>query len=596
VSDEAARRLLPRSLPEPPRRWVARTGPADAGDAGDADDPNRAAELAVALDLPLPLCRLLVLRGHGEPAAARAFLKPDIETLHDPLLLADAALAVERIATAIRGGERILVHGDYDVDGMCSTALLTRVLRSLGGDVEPFVPHRMTDGYDLGYAGVRRAVETGAGLIVTADCGIVAHEAVAQARAAGVDVVITDHHTPGATLPPAVALLNPNRAECGYPYKGLAGVGVAFKLCEALVAEFGGDRAALLWHLDLVALATIADLAPLRGENRVLVHFGLRVLRQSRSAGLRALMTTAGVSCDEPIAAGQVSHTLAPRLNAVGRLGAASRGVQLLLADDEAEAMTLAAEMEAENRSRQAVDRQILDDVLLRLESEYDADRDFGLVLSSADWHPGVIGIVASRVVERVHRPVLLIAEDPERGTGRGSGRSIPAFDLYQGVHACAAVLERYGGHRQAAGLEVRLDRIEALRSAFNAHARSVLKPEDLVAEVRFDLEIRLDEATASLQRMMRHCGPFGMGNAQPVFVVRGVSIDGPVREVGSGQHVRLTLAQGAARLPAIGFRMAQRLRGFDTAAPFDVAFQLQEDSWQGRPRLQAKLVDLAAS
>jgi single-stranded-DNA-specific exonuclease len=585
VNADASGVAVPGALPDVPRRWVHRSVDTDAA---------AVAALADALNLPPALCRLLVLRGHAHPDTARAFLKPRLDHMHDPLLLAGARDAVRRLTQAVRSEEAILVHGDYDVDGMCCAALYTRVLRGLGATVHPFVPHRMTDGYDLGQAGVRRAVELGATLILTGDCGSVAHDAVTEAAAAGIDVVVTDHHTPGDALPAAVAVVNPNRPDCGYPFKGLAGAGVAYKLCQALVAELGGDADALRWHLDLVALATIADLAPLRGENRVLAHYGLRVLQQTRSPGLRALMATAGVSTAEPIAAGQVSHVLAPRLNAVGRLSAASRGVDLLLTDDATVAAALAEELETENRSRQDVDRRILDEALHMLEASYDPERDYGIVLSSPDWHPGVIGIVASRVVERVHRPVLLIAEDPERGRGRGSGRSIPAFDLYGGVHACAHLLERYGGHRQAAGLDVRVDRIDALRDAFNAHARDVLKEQDLVADIRIDMELDLAEATTELCSLMRHCGPFGLGNPQPVFMVRAAGIHGSPREVGSGQHVKFTLAQGVARLPAIAFRMADRMRAlFSPDCRLDVVFHLAEDRYNGRQRLQAKVMDM---
>ncbi|HEX2166579.1 MAG TPA: single-stranded-DNA-specific exonuclease RecJ [Longimicrobiales bacterium] len=556
-------------------------------------DDAAVAELAAELRLPRALCHLLHLRGHASAEAARHFLKPRLDDLHDPRLLAGAEQAVERIVHAVRQRERILVHGDYDVDGMCAAALYTRVLRSLGADVEPFVPHRMHDGYDLGHAGVRRAAEAGATVILTGDCGIVAHDAVEQARAQGIDVIITDHHTPGETLPAAIAVVNPNRADCAYPFKGLAGAGVAYKLCQLLIEALNGDADALRWHLDLVALATIADLAPLRGENRILAHYGLRVLRETRSAGLRALMARAGINADIPIGAGQVSHVLAPRLNAAGRMGAASRGVGLLLADAEDEAAALADEMEAENHTRQSVDRAMLDEAMSMLEECFDPESDYGIVLSAPGWHPGVIGIVASRVVERVHRPVILISEDPSTGRGRGSARSIPAFDLYNAVHACAPLLERYGGHRQAAGMDLPIDRIDQLRQMFNAHARAVLTPADLVAEVRVDLEIPLEEADAALCRMMRHCGPFGMGNPQPVFVARGVAAH-HCKTVGGGQHLRMTLGQGAARLPAIGFRMAERLRAIDFGStPIDVAFQLQQDEWNGRERLQARLVDV---
>lgn len=574
-------------LLEAPRRWVFRDN--GAGDAAvDA--------LMADLGLPRAVCRLLLLRGHGSSDQARRFLKPRLEGLHDPLTLLDVDRAVERLVRAIRSGERILVHGDYDVDGMCAAALYTRVLRSAGADVEPFVPHRMSDGYDLGHAGVRRGVEVNASLILTGDCGIVAHDAVAEAAAHGIDVIITDHHTPGDVLPNAAAIVNPNRRDCTYPFKGLAGAGVAYKLCEALIHELGGDADGLRWHLDLVALATIADLAPLAGENRIFAHYGLRVLRDTRNAGLRALMRSAGINTGVVPAAGQISHVLAPRLNAVGRMGAASRGVQLLLCDDDATAGPLADEMEAENRTRQNVDRAMLEEALRMLEESYDPAADYGIVLSSPGWHPGVIGIVASRVVERVHRPVVLISEDSAAGRGRGSARSIPGFDLYAGIHACASLLERYGGHRQAAGLDIRLDRIAELREAFNRHAHEVLQPDDLIAQVRVDIEISLAEATADLHRVMRHCGPFGMGNPQPVFVVRNVIAHG-CKAVGGGQHVKMTLAQGDVRLPAIGFRMAERFQGLMPGnTTIDVAFQLQQDEWNGRDRLQARLVDVRAA
>jgi single-stranded-DNA-specific exonuclease len=588
---------------EAPRRWVFRSGGAVSGASAGAllaiTDPRTttaeaSAALAAALRLPPAFCRLLVLRGYGDTAAATRFLKPQLSDLHDPRMLAGMDRAVHRLLRAIDARERILVHGDYDVDGICAAALMTRVLRRLGAVVEPFVPHRMTDGYDLGYAGVRRAVEVGAGIIVTGDCGVVAHEAIQQAVAAGIDVIVTDHHTPGETLPPALAIINPNRADCRYPEKGLAGAGVAFKLCEALVGAVGGERESLLWELDLVALATIADLAPLRGENRILAYYGLRVLRQTRNPGLRALLRVANVAVEQPIGSVQVSHLLAPRLNAVGRMGAASRGVQLLLCDDDAAAQKLATEMDEENRTRQAVDRRILTEALGMLATSFDPAEHYAVVLSSPDWHPGVIGIVASRVVERVHRPVVLIAEDPERGRGRGSARSIPPFHLYDGVHACASLLDRYGGHRQAAGLELRLERLGEFRRALNEHARTVLTPDDLVPEVRVDLEIGLPEANAELHRLLRHFGPFGIGHPQPVFVVRGVGSAGYPREAGGGQHLKMVLSADGAKLPAIGFRMAARARSIDfTRTRLDVAFHLHEDRWNGRTQLQARLVDL---
>jgi single-stranded-DNA-specific exonuclease len=568
-------------LAPPPRRWVPRgTAPAAVVSA-----------LQQSLNLPAPLCRLLAVRGLGEEAAARHFLRPRLDQVLDPFALAGMEAAVERIGEALERGETILVHGDYDVDGICATALYTRVLRALGGRVEPFVPNRLADGYDLGPAGVETARRVGATLILTGDCGIVAHEAIARAAEDGIDVVVTDHHTPGATLPEAVAVVNPQRHDCLYPDKALAGTGVAFKLCQALYAARGGDPEELWYYLDLVALATIADLVPLMGENRVFCRYGLRVLEESRNPGLRALLESAGVR--GPVSAGQVGHQLAPRLNAIGRMDEASWGVRLLLTEDEAEAAAIARRLDEQNRVRQAVDRRTLDEALELLARDYDPEQDYGLVLAAPGWHPGVIGIVASRVVERVHRPAILIALDEATGRARGSGRSIRGFHLYDALDACAGHLDRFGGHRQAAGLEIQSDRIDAFREAFNARARALLGPDDLAAEVDIDLEVALGEADQELYDLLRHFGPFGMRNPAPVFAARGVRVAGAPRVVGDG-HLKLELSQGDTRLGAIGFRMADRLPELDLPHNrLDVAFQLQENTWNGRTELQARLVDL---
>lgn len=576
-------RASPLAPPRP--RWVLR--------GSDAQTEAAAAALAAALSLPLPLCRLLVQRGHGSDGEARTFLRPRLDQLLDPFLLTDMDRAVERIGRALDAGETILVHGDYDVDGICAAALYARVLRRLGGRVEVFVPHRLEDGYDLGEGGVRRAVEVGAGLILTGDCGIVAHEAVAAAAAAGIDVVVTDHHTPGATLPPAVAVVNPARLDGGYPKAVLAGTGVAFKVCEALVRRRGVDDSWLWYHLDLVALATVADLVPLTGENRVLTRLGLRILRETGSAGLDALLREAQLGGREELSAGQVSHVLAPRLNAVGRIDDAALGARLLLSDDTAEAEFIAARLGELNRERQDLDRATLKEALALLEQDYDPAADRVVVLAGEGWHPGVIGIVASRVVERIHRPAVLIALNGASGRARGSARSIRGFHLYEALAACAEHLGRFGGHRAAAGLDIEPSRIPAFRRALNAHAHAVLRPEDLVPELVVDLEVPIPEATAELHRYMRYLGPFGVGNPTPVFLARGVGVHGYPRVVGR-DHLRIDLVQGGVRLEAIGFRMAERAGELDGGrARLDVAYQLIENRWNGRSRLQAKLVDL---
>ncbi|HUF12427.1 MAG TPA: single-stranded-DNA-specific exonuclease RecJ [Longimicrobiales bacterium] len=560
-------------------------------------DPGAIAELAAATGLPEPFCSLLVARGHSSLDDARAFLKPSLDCLLDPFLMRDMDRAVERIQRAIRDRETILVHGDYDVDGICSAALYTRVLRRLGARAEAFAPNRFLHGYDLGQGGVDAAAAIGARLLLTSDCGTLAHAAIERARAVGIDVVVTDHHAPGDTLPDAVAVVNPNRVDCDYPTKGLSGTGVAFKLCEALWGAAGLPREELLWHLDLVALATIADLVPLTGENRVLARFGLRVLRDTRNPGLRAVMAAAGLD-PARVDAGTVGHVIGPRLNAAGRVRDARWALDLLLTDSASRAAELAAGLEDDNRERRDLDRRTLREALDELDaSGFDAERDFAVVLAREDWHPGVIGIVASRIAERVHRPAVLIAL---RGgaAGRGSGRSIRGFDLVDGLRACASMLDRFGGHRAAAGLDIQPDRVDEFRDALNRHARASLTPADLTPSVIYDVELGLDEATPELVRLLRHLGPFGKGNPAPVFLVRGVRVPDPPRALGTGgDHARLTLTSDGAALLAVGFRIGARLCEPGACdGPLDVVLQLQVDHWRGEERLEARLLDVRAT
>lgn len=558
---------------------------------GPPPSPGEVAALGRELDLPPSLCAVLAVRGLGDPDDVRRHLRPRLEHLHPSAGLAGIDDAAERVRAAIRRGETILVHGDYDVDGVCAAALYARFLRRLGARVEAFVPHRLRDGYDVGDAGLRRAEEVGASLLLTADCGTVAHQALGRAAAAGLDVVVTDHHTPGPTLPPAVAVVNPNRRDCAYPEKGLCGAGVAFKLCSLLASDAGLSMEDLVWYLDLVAVATVADLVPLEGENRVLTRFGLRVLRQTRNPGIRALLAVCGLTGTR-VGAGQVAFVIGPRINAAGRVGDADEALRLLLTDDPGRAERLAEGLDGHNRRRQEEDRRTLDQALELLEREFDPRTDHGVVLASEGWHPGVIGIVASRVVERVHRPTVLVALEGD--TGRGSARSIPGFDLYEAVAACASHLERFGGHRQAAGMDLRRDAVAGFRKAFlAAAARRLEGSELLVPRLRIDLELPLGEIGLGLADMLRHLGPHGIGNPRPVFLARGLRIDGAPRIVGKG-HLKIRLARDGARLEGIGFGMADRLAGTAREGErVDAVFQLQVNEYRGHRTPQARLLDL---
>lgn len=546
--------------------------------------------LAEALSVPPTLARLLVQRGYESIPDAKLFLRPSLDGLSDPADLPDMAAAVATIADAVRAGTTILVHGDYDVDGQCGTALLTRALRTAGANVVPFIPNRMRDGYDLGPAGIAAARKAGVGLIVTCDCGTTAREAVADARTSGIRVVITDHHVPGE-LPAAEAIVNPRRGDPDAPWADLCGTGVAFKLVQALVPALGLPEHLPFHLLDLVALATVADVVPLTAENRVLGRFGLRKLQETRWPGLQALIDVAGLK-GRQIRAGHVAFALGPRLNAAGRIGEAMDGLALLLTDDPADAHERARRLETQNAQRQELDQRILQEALETVERDVALDEEYGLVLASDRWHPGVIGIVASRVVERYARPTILVALDGE--TGKGSGRSIPGFDLHGALVECAPHLLRFGGHRMAAGVTVARSSLAAFRAAFNTATRARLDAADLVPRRRIDAVVGLDEMTFDLERLLRHLEPCGAGNPTPVFGVTGVGVR-EARPVGTN-HLRLLLEDGAGRIPAIGFDWADRVDPAWWRSPVDVAFQLQQNEFRGEVTLQARIVEVRPS
>jgi len=557
-----------------PARWAITARP----------DSSLTTALAADLAIPETLAALLLQRGLGAPLDAKAFLRPELARLSDPWSLADMPRATELIAGAVRSGAPILVHGDYDVDGQCAAALLTRVLRVAGARVHAFIPHRLRDGYDFGAAGLAEAERVGARLIVTCDCGITAVDAVRAASAAGREVIVTDHHLPGDVLPPAAAVLDPNRPDCPSPEKGLCGAGVAFKLAQALAGTLGLSPNLPLHFLDYVALSTVADVVPLLGENRILVRHGLRMLAHSHWAGLRALVETAGLG-GKPLRAGHIGFILGPRLNAAGRIGEPMGGLRLLLSDDPDEAAALARQLETLNARRQAMDQRVLDDAVSLADATLSPD-DRALVLASDDWHPGVIGIVASRLVERYGRPTFLIAWDG--AVGRGSGRSVVGFDLHAALARVGPLLERHGGHAMAAGLTVRRDRFEEFRVAFLGIAGELLAPDDLVPAHRVDLELPLGQVSEQLERLIRHLEPCGPGNPAPVFGVRGArAVD--ARRVGSN-HLRFLLDDGSGVLPAIGFQWADAIPDAWLGVPLDVAFRLERDEWKGRARLQARV------
>ena len=557
-------------------RWVVSPRP----------DPAAVVSLSERLHLPGPLAALLVQRGQSSAEIARKYLRPSLDDLSEPHTLAGMAGAVDAIASTVRAGGTIMVHGDYDVDGQCATTVLTRALRAAHARVVPFVPHRLRDGYDFGPAGLAAARAAGASLVVTCDCGITAVDTVRAARAAGIGVVVTDHHLPGDELPPAVAIVDPQLPDDTSGLNHLCGTGIAFKLVQALVPALGLPANLPYYLLDLVALATVADVVPLLGENRIMVKHGLRLLAESNWPGVRALVEASGLAGKE-VRAGHLGFILGPRLNAAGRIADAADGLRLLLSDDMEEAKAIARRLEGLNVERQAMDQRMLDEALGQVEVA-DLERESGFVLAAEGWHPGVVGIVASRVVERYGRPTFLIAFDGD--IGKGSGRSISRFDLHSALIDCGDLLERYGGHQMAAGLTIRRENLDAFRERFGGLARASLAPEDLGPEQRVDLEIGLHEATYELERLCRYLEPCGTGNSSPVFGVRGVRLAGRCR-VGQG-HLKGTLDDGRYRLPVIGFQWADRVPWLGDG-PVDAAFRLEVNEWNGQTSLQARLCAL---
>src|SRR3954470_17254732 len=567
--------------PARPARWILPNPP----------DEEAVRALADALSLPEIVTRLLLIRGFVSSEDAKLFLRPKLDRLHDPSGFLSMDKAVERLARAIRNQELVFVHGDYDVDGICSTTILTRTIRQLGGKATPFIPRRIEDGYDLGDAGVDAAMSLGAAVVVTCDCGTGAVAPVARLCRAGMDVIVTDHHLPSGELPNCLSVLNPKRSGCGYPDKDLAAVGVTFKLALAVAREMGANENFIWAMLDLVALATVADVAPLRGENRVFVRYGLKMLGETRNIGLRALVRAAGLE-GRQLTAGRIGFILAPRLNAAGRMGHAIRGVELLLTENEHEANVIARELEELNGKRQEIDHQTLEQARERVLA-MDLDEWFSIVLADDAWHPGVIGIVASRLVEEFGRPTVLIALSGDQG--KGSGRSIPKFNLHAALGEARNDLLRYGGHRAAAGVTIARDKVGDFAAHFNEIAKSHLTPADLVPEIRVDLEVPIEGLDHKVEALFRHFEPFGIGNPAPVLLARNLAIKRPPRPVGA-DGLKIALDTGTGSLEALGWGLVDRAVHLQPGARIDVAFRLERDDYRGESYLQARIADVRLS
>jgi len=532
-------------------RWVRRTSAEDVVDV-----------LQRELGLSRTMARLLSARGVTTPDEARRFLTPRLEDLHDPYRLAGMPEAVERIERAIARREPIVLYGDYDVDGVTSLVLLRKVLRQLGASVSFYVPERLRDGYGMHVEAIEALAAEGGRVLISVDCGIRAHEVVERAKALGMETIVTDHHLPEAELPPALAVVNPKRPDCAYPEKNLAGVGVALKLAQALLLR-RGRRSELASLLPLAALGTIADLAPLTGENRVIARLGLERLWAPEHIGLRALAEVAGLAPDRPVTGRDVAFRLAPRLNAAGRLSTARPAIELLETEDATRARQLAAQLTEQNAHRQREEHTILAQIERMLAEDPSWREQKLLVLAREGWHRGVIGLVASKIVERYARPAIVLALDGE--WAYGSGRSIPAFHLLRSLETCADLFERYGGHAQAAGLVLRRDRLEEFRRRITAEADRALALEDLVPTSAFDDHLAISDVTFELWQQLQRLEPCGIGNPRPIFLFTDVCVEGEPRVL-KERHLKLRLRHGEKRLDAFWWNgapeFAARARG----------------------------------
>ena len=559
----------------PAARWIFPAAP-------EAD----VTQLQKSLRVPRAVAMVLARRGYSDPATASEFLSPKLHSLHDPFQLRDMEIAASRLMEAIRLRQPILIYGDYDVDGTASVVILKKAIELLGGIADFHIPHRVRDGYGMRTEAIERAAADGVRLIISVDTGIRAIEVVRHAGAAGIDVIVTDHHLPEAELPPALAVINPNRLDCSYPFKDLCGAGVTFKLVQALLSRSDwppSRQSALLdSFLKPVAIATVADIVPLIGENRILVLRGLSGLRGVRSAGLRSLLKVAGFEEGESPSAYHVAFRLAPRINAAGRMASARDVIELFLTDNPVRAQELAGQLDTLNRERQQVETEIIDSILKQCDEESTDLTSAALVFFGEDWHPGVLGIVASRLVERFCRPVFVLSSSESAGKDElylaGSGRSIPGFHLLQALESMPDLFSKFGGHRQAAGLTLPISQLAEFRRRLGDFAADRLTADDMRPQYSVDANISFAELTdASVQHILA-LGPFGFGNPVPLFYSAGVEVAGPPRVLKEGKHFSVPLKHEGRLLSAKAWNFGDRAFLFQPGNKLDILFQVEDD------------------
>ncbi|MEQ9101734.1 MAG: single-stranded-DNA-specific exonuclease RecJ [Imperialibacter sp.] len=561
------------------KRWVYK----------DLPDPETVHSLASGIKVSDTLAALLVQRGYSTFEETRAFFRPHLGQLHDPFLMKDMEKAVNRLSEAIFKKEKILIYGDYDVDGTTSVALAYGFLRKYHSNIDYYIPDRYDEGYGISETGVRWAAEHGFTLVIALDCGIKAVSKVALANSLGVDFIICDHHLPGPELPKAFAVLDPKRLDCDYPFDGLSGCGVGFKLMQAFAIQNTVDIQELYLYLDLVAVSIASDIVPVVGENRVLAYFGLQKLNKSPLPGLKALKNLSGIRGDVTVT--RVVFGIGPRINAAGRIDHAGAAVELLLARTEEEAEELAAQLDIKNDLRKGFDENITKEALAIIEEEDQLKKSFSTVLYRENWHKGVIGIVASRCIEKFYRPTIILTESNSKATG--SARSVVGFDVYEAIAECADLLDQYGGHKYAAGLTMNLDKVEAFKERFEEVVARRITPEMLEPIIDIDLAIPIEGINHKFFNILRQMAPFGPGNMQPVFVSTNV-VAKSVKQL-KDIHLKMFLSQegSKASLEAIAFGFGEYYDAVADGAPFNVAYTIEENDFMGNKTMQLHIKDL---
>ncbi|HEX3045041.1 MAG TPA: single-stranded-DNA-specific exonuclease RecJ [Bacillota bacterium] len=552
-------------------------------------------DLAARLGVSPLLCQLLINRGLSEPQKAEAFLAPDMTQLHNPFLFKDMERAVQRIKQAIQNKERILIYGDYDVDGISSVALMIRVLaRYLPGNLLYYIPKRLEEGYGLHLNSLEKAISKEIDLIITVDCGISAALEAAYLKTKGIDLIITDHHEPPPSLPEAYAILNPKIPNSGYPFSQLAGVGVTYKLLQALGtgADLPDLAGRLSDNMDLVALGTIADIVPLLEENRVLVKYGLEKIQKTGNLGLQSLIQSAGLK-DKELNCSHIGYILAPRINAAGRIGNPNLGLKLLLTNEPTLALELAQELEKANKTRQEIENQVWQEAQQQIEGCPRMLEDHALVLFGEGWHIGVIGIVASKLVEQYHKPVILIGLDGEEG--RGSGRSIPGFNLFEAINECSQFLTRFGGHEFAAGISIERSQIPSFTQAFLQLTRERIMKEALNPILVIESLVDFNQLTLGLARELEKLAPYGSANPVPILGCRSLDLIGYKNVGENGKHLKVKISNKQITREGIGFNLGLVNQELASAREVDVAFSLEENNWNGFTQVQLNLKDVVA-